>query len=47
MSAFIIALTIILSAAGYMATVPTACVPVTEAGVIACFGKVPDATDRL
>jgi hypothetical protein len=40
MGAFWVALAIIISAAGYLATVPTVCVPVTESGVIACFEKV-------
>ena len=35
-----IPLAIILCAAGYMAILPTVCVPVTQDGVIACFEKV-------
>lgn len=46
MGAFLVALTIILSALGYYSTLPTVCVPVTERGDIACFERVVPEEER-
>lgn len=45
MAPFLIALTIILSAAGYMATVPTVCLTMYDennAPFVACFERVEE-----